>query len=514
VEYAGRNELILLAVLAAIAALVALAPLLRVPYPILLVLGGLALGFVPGIPEVQMPPEVVLVGVLPPLLYAAAFFTGVRDLRRKIKQISLLAVGLVLATMIGVAVVAHSVTDLTWAGCFVLGAVVSPTDPVAATAIASRLGVPRNIVTVVEGESLLNDATALVLYGTAVTAVVAGTFSIFEASLQFVVSVVGGVLIGLAVGWVVALVRIRLDNIPAEIAIALLTGYLAYIPAQALHVSGVLAAVTVGIYMGWRAPELSTPQMRMEGRAVFTTVVVLLNALLFTLVGLQLRPILDELRGESGWELVGEAFAVTATVIVVRILWVSVFGRRAARSWAVVAWMGMRGAVSLAAALALPLETDAGLPFPGRDLIIFLAFAVILGTLVVQGLTLPALIAKLGLEDDGLEMKEDTKARILAAEAALQRLDELVGEDWVREDTAERMRGLYNFRRSRFAARFDGNDDGGIEERSMNYQRLRRELLEAERQEIVSLRRQGRISDAVMRAVERDLDLEDQRLDV
>jgi CPA1 family monovalent cation:H+ antiporter len=514
VEYAGRNELILLAVLAGIAALVALAPLLRVPYPILLVLGGLGLGFIPGIPEVQMPPEVVLVGVLPPLLYAAAFFTGVRDLQRKIKQISLLAVGLVLATMIGVALVAHAVTDLSWPACFVLGAVVSPTDPIAATAIARRLGIPRGIVTVVEGESLLNDATALVLYASAVTAVVAGTFSFFEASLAFVASVLGGVLIGLAVGWVVALVRGRLDNIPAEITIALLTGYLAYIPAQALHVSGVLAAVTVGIYMGWRAPELSTPQMRLEGRAVFTTLVFVLNALLFTLVGLQLRPIVEDLTGQSAWELVGEAVAVTATVMLVRIGWVFLVGHGNPRHWAVVSWMGMRGAVSLAAALALPLETDAGLPFPGRDLIIFLAFCVILGTLVVQGLSLPWLIERLGLEDDGIEMKEDTKARILAAEAAIQRLDELVEEEWVREDTAERMRGLYTFRRSRFAARFDGNDDDGIEQRSMDYQRLRRELLEAERAEIVSLRRQGRISDDVMRRVERDLDLEDQRLDV
>src|SRR5262245_46761272 len=268
-EYAGRNELILLAVLAGIAALVALAPILRVPYPILLVLGGLVLGFIPGIPEVKLPPEVVLVGVLPPLLYAAAFFTGIRDLKANVKEISLLAVGLVVATMGGVAVVAHAVTSLDWASSFVLGAIVSPTDPVAATAIASRLGIPRRIVTIVEGESLVNDATALVLYGSAVTAVVAGTFSLAHASLAFVASIVGGVLIGLAVGWLVALVRIRLNNIPAEIAIALLTGYLAYIPATALHVSGVLAAVTVGVYMGWRAPELSTPQMRMEGRAVF-----------------------------------------------------------------------------------------------------------------------------------------------------------------------------------------------------------------------------------------------------
>jgi monovalent cation/hydrogen antiporter len=261
-EFASRNELILLAVLATIAALVALAPLIRVPYPILLVLGGLVLGFIPGIPEVRLPPEVVLVGVLPPLLYAAAFFTGLRELRAKIKQISLLAVGLVVATMVGVAMVAHAVTSLTWPAAFVLGAVVAPTDPVAATAIARRLGLPRRIVTIVEGESLLNDATALVLYAAAVTAVVTGSFSAARAGFDFVVSIVGGLLIGLAVVWVVALVRIRLDNIPAEIAIALLTGYLAYIPAQALHVSGVLAAVTVGVYLGWRAPELSTPQMR------------------------------------------------------------------------------------------------------------------------------------------------------------------------------------------------------------------------------------------------------------
>jgi monovalent cation/hydrogen antiporter len=513
-EFAGRNELILLAVLAAITALVALAPLIRVPYPILLVLGGLVLGFIPGIPEVKLPPEVVLFGVLPPLLYAAAFFTGVRDLRTKIKPISLLALGLVFATTVGVAMVAHAVTSLGWTESFVLGAIVSPTDPLAATTIARRLGIPRRIVTVVEGESLVNDASALVLYATAVTAVVSGSFSIFDAGFEFVVSIVGGVAVGLVVGWLVALVRIRLDNIPAEVTIALLTGYLAYIPATALHVSGVLAAVTVGVYMGWRAPELSTPQMRMEGRAVFTNLVFVLNALLFTLVGLQLRPILDGLKGQGAWSLIAEAAAVTAAVILVRIVWVFLTLPGRLNHRAVVAWMGMRGAVSLAAALALPLSTDAGAPFPGRDLIIFLAFAVILGTLVLQGLTLPELIGRLGLEDDGMEVKEDTKARILAAEAAIQRLDELVDEDWVREDTAERMRGLYNFRRSRFAARFDGDDGEGIEQRSMDYQRLRRELLEAERAEILSLRRQGRISDDVMRAIERDLDLEDQRLDV
>jgi monovalent cation/hydrogen antiporter len=509
-EFSGRDELVLLALLAAVTALTVLAPTLGVPYPILLVLGGLALGFIPGVPTITLPPEVVLVGVLPPLLYSAAFFTGLRDLRTNVRPIGLLAVGLVVATMLAVATIAHYATGLSWPAAFVLGAIVGPTDPIAATAIAGRLGVPRRIVTIVEGESLVNDATALVLYATAVAAVLTGSFSLWHAGLDFAVSVVGGLAVGLGVGWVVALIRIRLDNIPAEILISLLCGYLAYIPAQAIGVSGILAAVTIGVYLGWRSPELSTPAMRMQGFAVWETLVFLVNALLFTLIGMQIGPILDALAGRSTASLVVDALVVTATVMFVRIVWVLATGPRPA----VVGWMGMRGAVSLAAALALPLQTDTGAPFPGRDLIIFLAFVVVLGTLVFQGLTLPAVIRRFHLEEDGLEAKEDTKARIYAAEAALRRLQELLDEDWVRPETAERLRGLYDFRRSRFQARFDGEDDGAIERQSADFQRLRRELLEAERAAVVGLRREGRISDDVMRRVERDLDLEDSRLEI
>jgi monovalent cation/hydrogen antiporter len=507
----GREELVLLAIVAAITALTVLAPVLRVPYPILLVLGGLALGFIPGVPELTLPPELVLVGVLPPLLYSAAFFTSLRDLRANYRPIGALAVGLVVATMLAVAVVAHYAAGLSWSSSFVLGAIVAPTDPIAATAIARRMGVPRRIVTIVEGESLINDATALVLYAAAVTAVVTGAFSLWEASFEFVLSVVGGIAIGLAVGWVVALIRIRLDNIPAEILISLLSGYLAYIPAQALGVSGVLAAVTIGIYLGWRSPELSTPAMRIQVFAVWETLVFVVNALLFTLIGMQLGPILDSLSGRSTGELLIDALLVAATVMAVRIAWLAASRREYPL---VIGWMGMRGAVSLAAALALPLETDTGAAFPGRDLIIFLAFAVILATLVFQGLTLPKLINRLEPEEDGTEAKEDTKARIHAAEAALARLEELIDEDWVRPETAERLRGLYGFRRDRFLARFDGEDDGAIERQSTDFQRLRRELLEAERAAVVGLRRDGRISDEVMRRVERDLDLEDSRLDM
>jgi monovalent cation/hydrogen antiporter len=527
-HFGVHEQLLLVGLLLAVAAMLVTAPLLRVPYPIFLVLGGLALGFIPGIPTLELPPDVVLVAVLPPLLYASAFFTSLRDMRANARPIGMLAIGLVIATMTVVAVVAHGAIDsLSWSAAFVLGAIVSPTDPIAATAIMRRLGVPRRIVTVVEGEALVNDGTALVLYRVAVTAAVSGAFSFWNASWHFLWSVVGGVGIGLGVGFLVGALRRRLDNPPVEVTIALMTGYLAFIPANAADASGVLAVVTAGIYLGWRTPELTSVQTRLQGLAVWEILVFVLNALLFSLVGLQLSDILDSLTGHSAATLIWYGLVTTAAVAGTRLLWAPVFlylpklvtrrvePERATIGYPIlVAWSGMRGAVSLAAALAIPLSTDSGAAFPERDLIIFLTFCVILGTLVVQGLTLPLVIRAFGIEADHLDEKEDAKARIKAADAALARLEELTGEEWVREDTAERLRGLYGFRRDRFASRFDADDDGGIEERSLNYQRLRRELLEAERVEIVGLRRRGVISADVERRLQRDLDLEDARLDV
>ena len=255
-----QDGVVALGLLAAVAAMLAVAPALRIPYPILLVLGGLAIGVIPGMPNVELQPELIFFGVLPPLLYSAAFFTSLRDLRANVRPIGLLAVGLVAMTTVGVAVVAHAFVDgLTWPSAFVLGAIVSPTDPIAATAIARRLGVPRKLVTIVEGESLVNDGSGLVLYRVAVAAVVTGSFSALYTGGLFVVSALGGVAVGLAVGWVVRQVRRRLDNPPAEITISLLTGYFAFIPAELLGVSAVLAAVTAGIYLGWHTPELTTP---------------------------------------------------------------------------------------------------------------------------------------------------------------------------------------------------------------------------------------------------------------
>jgi monovalent cation/hydrogen antiporter len=519
-----QDGIVALGLLVAGATLLAFAPTLRVPYPILLVVGGLALGVLPGMPEIEIRPELVLFGVLPPLLYSAAFFTSLRDLRANVRPIGLLAIGLVVATTLGVAVVAHEVIDgMTWPAAFVLGAIVSPTDPLAGTAIARRLGVPRKLVAIVEGESLVNDGTGLVVYRIAVAAVLTGSFSLLDAGALFVVSAVGGVAVGLGVGWLVRQARRRLDNPPAEVTISLLTGYFAFIPAELIGVSAVLAAVTAGIYLGWYTPELTTPQVRLQVFAVWEIVQYLLNALLFVLIGLQLPVVVDGLAGIPAARLVGYGALVSLTVIIVRFAWVftvldapkRIAGRTSSARGAVfVSWAGMRGAVSLAAALALPLETDAGAPFPDRGLILFLTFCVILATLVGQGLTLPLVIRMLGLEDDGSADREDAKARIRAAEAAIARLAELEGEEWVREDTAERMRGLYRFRTDRFRARFDDGDDGAIESRSQDYQRLRRELLEAERQTILDLRRTGVISDEVWYRVARDLDLEDQRLDI
>ena len=520
-HFTAHDDLQLFALLIAVAAILVFAARNRVPVAILLVCGGLMLGFVPGLPQVQLPPDLVLVAILPPLLYSAAFFTGLRDLRVNLRPISLLAIGLVAATMCGVALVGHAaISGFSWASAFTLGAIVSPTDALASTEVARRLGVPRRIVSIIEGESLVNDGMALVLYKAAVVAAVAGTFSLWDASWRLLLNVVGGIVVGLAVAWVVRQVRRRVDDTPTEVAIALLSGYLAYLPAAALGVSGVLAAVTIGVYMGWYTPQLTTVQTRLSGNAFWEILVFVVNGLLFALVGLQLRGIVDRLNVTA--RLIVEAALVTAAVILIRVVWVPIFTYlprflfRGVRKrdpyppWqypAVLSWAGVRGAVSLAAALALPSNV------PGRDLIVFLTFAVILGTLVGQGLTLPLLIRALGIEDDRSADREDAKARIKAAEAALARLDELASEDWVREDTLERMRGQYRFRSSRFRARYHGDDTDGVEERSTQYQRLRHELLEAERQAVNALRNEGTITEQVMQRVQRDIDLEDLRLD-
>jgi monovalent cation/hydrogen antiporter len=524
-------ELFLLGLFVAVAGLSTLARRLSVPYPILLVLGGLALAAIPGIPEVKLEPDLVLVIFLPPLLFYAAFQSSWRDLRADARAISLTSVGLVLATTCAVAVIAHDLIDgMPWAMAFALGAIVSPTDPVAATAVMRRVGVPRRIVTVVEGESLVNDASALIAYRVAVAAAVGGSFSLGDAAIDFLVAALGGVAVGLAAAWVIGEVRKRLDDPPVEITVSLLTGYAAYVPAEELELSGVLAAVTAGLYIGRVSPEISSARMRIQGFSAWEVLTFLLNATLFLLIGLQLNTILDGLTGYSTGELLGYAVLISAAVIGMRILWtftmpyaIRALDRRPSQRERrmgpgprlVAAWSGMRGAVSLAAALALPLETDAGAPLPERDLILFLTFAVILATLVLQGLTLPSLIRALGVRDDGVDReREELRARLAAAHAALDALDELVEEDWTRDDTIERMRGMYRYRLRRFGARAGKAPDDGYEDRSLSYQHAVRAVIAAQHRAVVDLRNEGEIADDVMREIERELDLEEERLEI
>ena len=533
----------ILILLVAVAALATLANRIGLPYSILLVLGGLALGFVEFLPQVELDPEVVFLLFLPPLLYVSAIFTSWRDFRANLRAISLLAVGLVLMTTCVVAAVAHWAVGLPWAAAFVLGAIVSPTDAIAATAVAQRLGVPRRIVTILEGESLVNDATGIVAYRIAVVAVTTGAFSLWQAGLQFVVGAIGGIAVGLAFGWVVVWARRHVSDEPnVQNTISLFTPFAAYLLAEepshyaweALHLqgdfafSGVLSVVAAGLYLGRKVPYVITSEARLQAYAFWELVAFLLNGLIFALIGLQLSSIVERLSAFSVAELVLYGGLVSLTVILARFLWVfpaTYVPRWVSRSLrerdpspspravTVIAWTGMRGVISLAAALALPLTTSTGAPFPGRDLILFLTFSVILATLVVQGLSLPALIRGLGLEDDGSREREEIEGRIEVAQAALARIEELAAEDWVREDTAERARGLYNYRRSRFAARIDGDVDG-IEERSAAFQRFMTELLRAQRSTLLELRNEGRISDEVMHRIERDLDLEESRLEI
>ncbi len=526
-----QNIQIVLGLLVAVGFLVVVARRLRIPYPILLVIGGLLLGLIPRIPTIELQPSLVLLLFLPPLLYWEALNTSFRDFKADLRAIGLLSIGLVIATTYIVAIVVHMFVGLPWPSSFVLGAIVSPTDTVAASAIAQRLSLPRRLVTVLSGESLVNDATALILYSTAVTAVTQGSFSLANAGLQFLYANAGGIVLGLAIAWCIVQLRRYLRTLhesSVENTLSLLSGFAAYIPAIALGMSGVLSVLAVGLYLGRCGPSVVSSQTRLQAEQIWEIVVFLLNGLIFILIGLQLHTILATLFKNNVLALIGDALLVCGTVILVRILWVfpgaylpRFISPRTREhdpypSWravAVLAWTGMRGGVSLAAAIALPLTTTKGAVFPGRDLIIFLTFCVILSTLVIQGLSLPSLIRWLKLPVDTSAEHEETEARLKAARAALSRLNDLSSENWVPHDIVEDLRFHFLDQDQRFTARYHGTEDGeNQEQRAVLYQRLKIELIGAERRTIIDLRNQGVINDEVMRKIQHDLDLEELQL--
>lgn len=509
-----------------VATLAIVAKKVELPYPVLLVIGGLALGFVPGLPAVQLSPDIVFLFLLPPLLYPAAVFTSWRDFRANLRPISLLAIGLVLFTTVVVAAVAHALAGLPWPAAFVLGAIISPPDAVAATAITSRLRVPRMIVTILDGESLVNDATALVAYRFAIAAMMSGTFSFSEAVGRFVLVALGGTGIGLAVGWLAAHVQRRLDDPPVQMTISLLTPFAAYIPAERVGVSGILAVVTAGLFVGWRGPHILTARTRLNIYVFWEMAVFLLNGLVFVLIGLQLPRILHASSGNSLKQLVWQGALISLVAIVVRIAWVftSTNGLRlinlalhreepsAWRNAAIVAWTGMRGVVSLAAALAVPLTLSDGNPFPGRDYILFVTFCVILATLVLQGLSLPTLIHRLGVMDDGLANLEERTARLKANEAAVAYLAEV--DSQFSPDLVERLRAEYNDRIRQLEVSADEGEDRSNGLMMPSYQRLQQDALDVERRTIIRLRDEFVINDEVLRRIQADLDHAEARLHV
>ena len=411
-----QNTEVMVGLMAAVVLFGILAQWIRISYPILLVVGGLLLSFQSWAPKFDLPPEIVLFAILPPLLYAAAFNTHWPAFRQQIRSIALLAVGLVVFTMVLVAVVCHEWFGLPWPLGFLLGAIVSPPDAVAATSVTQRVRVPKIVATILEGESLVNDATALVAYRVALAAVGSGTFMWLETSLDFVKVVVLGVAIGLIGAMVMEQIhrwlnRTGLADAKITITLTLLTPYFVYLPAEQFHVSGVLAVVSAGLYMGSRAERLFTSDLFHEARAVWEMVEFVLNGLVFILIGLQLSSIIEDLNRQTRdlGQLMGWAAILCGVVILARILWVipsayvprwidRKFGRKSdpyppLASVLVVGWTGMRGVVSLAAALAIPKTIgDANQDFPERGVLLFLTYAVIFVTLVGQGLTLPLLI--------------------------------------------------------------------------------------------------------------------------
>jgi CPA1 family monovalent cation:H+ antiporter len=511
---------LVLALLVAVVALATVAPALRAPAPILLVLGGLVLALLPQVPDVVLAPDLAFLLFLPPLLYSAAFDTSIRDVRAHLQPILSLAVGLVLATTGAVALLVHTVLpDLGWPLAFALGAIVSPPDAVAAVAVFRGLGVPRRLVTVLEGESLFNDATALVAYQMALTAAATSAFSVGEASLRFIVVGLGGLLVGIAFGWAVAHLQRRLADPAVEIAVSLLTPFGAYISAEQLHVSGVLATVAAGLCAGWWAPSFMAPETRLRSRAVWDMVAFLLNGLVFILIGLQLLRIVPALATRPLDLLVGLGLLISLAAILVRFAWVfgaglvsRVFGGEPGspsmepRERAVVAWAGMRGVVSLATALALPLET------PERDLLLFLTFCVILVTLVGQGLSLPWLVRALGVSADGGASAQERRARRAAAEAAMARIEELASEWPTHQPLIDTLRTQYVHRASHLDDSPQASPDAAQQE-LLEHREIRRAVLDAERQAVLALRRRGALDDEAWRHVERDLDLEALRLD-
>ncbi|HYZ80946.1 MAG TPA: Na+/H+ antiporter [Solirubrobacteraceae bacterium] len=513
--------------------LLAVAALRRtgMPTAAVLVVAGLVIGFLPFVPDASLEPHAVLLGLLPLLVFDAAATSSATAFVRNARSIGLLAVGLVVATALVVAAVTHWIGHLSWAMAFVLGTAVGPTDAAAATGVARRLGLPRRLLSILEGEALFNDGAALVLYATAVAAATSGHFSALNALGHVVYASLAGTAIGLAVGVVGRHLRNRIDDAPIEIAGSILIAYAAYLPAEALDASGVLAAVAAGLYLGWYSGGTAlSARSRLQSGAFWETLVFLINAALFVIVGLSFHTFTAQARGPVG-TLVVTGIAVVVAVIVIRLGWMEATGwmtrvlRRTRphdedsapdqagwRQRLILGWAGMRGAITLAVLLAVPVSDRAGRPLAGRDDIIYLGFAVIIVTLVGQGATLPLLVRRLGLAEHPSVAEAQRQARLELTEAVLDRLQHADGEGPVAQDLIDGLRAQYLVRRDRLRSYDDADDFEEMAEAASAERELRRELIGVQRDALARLRSEGRIGMSIARTIEHDLDLEDARL--
>jgi CPA1 family monovalent cation:H+ antiporter len=522
-------QIVLLLLLLFVAGFTALARKLQTPYPIVLVVAGLLLSLVPGIPRITLNPDLIFLVVLPPLLFAAAWLTSWRDFVYNLVSISFLAFGLVGFTVLGVAVTAHlAFPGFDWRLGVVLGAVVATTDAIAATSIAKRVGLPQRVVDVLEGESLLNDATGLLALEFGLAIVVAGqTPTVTSGFLRLAYLTAAGIGVGLLIGALVHWVEHHIDDGPIEITISIMVPYAAYLAAEFIHASGVLAVVACGLYLGRGSAHFFSPAVRIQANAVWGVFTFILNGFVFVLIGLQLPIVREGIRDHSSASLVLYGGLFSLLVIVLRLLWVfpgaalAYWIRRRilhqneqrppARQIFVLGWTGMRGVIALAAALSLPEHLADGRPFPQRNLIIFLTFSVILVTLVLQGLTLPALIRALGLAGGSGANCEETEARRIMAEAALNQLNK-TSEEFAPDSAALYDDLKEHYRRRLSSLSREGEDqDGSGPEAYAKFLEISLELLRVERETAVSLRNSGRINDEVLRQLLQELDLSETR---
>jgi monovalent cation/hydrogen antiporter len=523
-------EIVLLLLLLFVVAFGELARRLKTPYPIVLVVGGLLVSFIPGIPRIMLNPDVIFLVVLPPLLFSAAWLTSWREFSFHFVSIFLLAFGLVGFTVLGVAYAAPwFLPGFDWRMGLVLGAVVAPTDAIAAASIAKRIGLPKRVVDILEGESLVNDATALLALEFGIALLVGNrTSTVTSGFLRLTYLIVAGIAIGLVIGVVVDWIEHRVDDAPIEIALSILTPYVAYLSADSVRASGVLAVVACGLYLSRMSSHFFSPSVRLQAWAVWDSLTFILNGFVFVLVGLQLPYVLDAIKDHTRREILLYGALFTALLILLRLVWVFPGGSLAylirrhilhqnvrmpsLQQFAIVGWTGMRGVISLAAAIALPQMLGENHPFTQRNLMVFLAFCVILVTLVLQGLTLPTLIRALGLAGDTGADSEEKEARRLILEAALVHLEEARAKDG--SEFAEVYNDLAHHYRHRLAT---VSESGSLESSSasVHYARamdISRDLLRVERRTAVRLRNQRRISDEVLRELEHELDLSEARL--